>query len=81
VGREVIIGQQRVVGLLTFLATPFVLLALPTNVFVSFAIGAVLGVLLLFADRLRTVGIGLLSGTITTFVALVALATMLAGVD
>jgi hypothetical protein len=77
----VIIGQQRVIGLLTFLATPFVLLAVPANVLVLLVIGTVLGVSLLFAERLRAVGIGLLSATITTFVALVALGTMLAGVD
>lgn len=66
---------------MAFLATPFVLLLLPTGIFVSFAIVLVLGVSLLLLTPSRAVGIGLLAGTITTFAALSALATALGGAD
>ena len=79
--RERIIGQRRVVGLLTFFATPFVLLAVPGGIVVSFVVAMLLGILLLFADRFRTAGVGLLTGTVATFGALLLLAAMFGGVD
>gem|GEM_PF-3513763 len=79
--RDAIIGQQRVIGLLTFLAAPFILLAMPGDVLMSFLLGTALGITLVFADRFRTVGIGLLVGTVTTFGLLVVLGEMLASVD
>lgn len=81
VAEERIVGQGRVVGLLTFFATPFALLAVPGDVLVSFVVAMLVGISMLFADRFRTAGIGLLSGTVATFGALLLLAAMLGGVD
>ena len=78
---EVIIGQRRVIGLLTFLATPFLVLAGPGNVDVRFIVTSTLGVALLFLARFRTVGVGLLTGTLATLGVLLVMATRLAGVD
>ena len=78
---DVIIGQQRVIGLLVFFATPFLLLAIPGDVVAVFLGSAALGVFLLFLERLRSVGIGLLAGTIVTLGVLLLLGAMLSGVD
>ncbi len=78
---DVIIGQQRVIGLLTFFATPILLLAIPGYIVVLFLGSAALGILLLFIERLRSVGVGLLAGTIVTFGVLILLGTMLTGAD
>lgn len=78
---DVIIGQQRVIGLLAFFATPLLLLAIPADVVALFLGGAALGVFLLFIERFRSVGVGVLAGTIVTFGVLLLLATMLSGVD
>ena len=55
VAQDLIIGQQRVIGLLTFFATPVALIAMPGNVFALFLGSTALGVSLLFLDRLRSV--------------------------
>jgi hypothetical protein len=78
---ERIIGQRGVIGLLTFFATPFVLLAVPGDIFVSFEVAMLVGISMLFADRSRTAGVGLLSGTVATFGALLLLAAMMGAVD
>lgn len=81
VKQDRIVGQQRVIGLLTFFATPIPLVALSTYSLLSFLAFIALGVLLLFLERLRSVGIGLLAGTAATIGALMLLGAMLAGVD
>ncbi len=78
--REVIVGQQRVLGLLAFFVTPFVLLAVP-GVLTGFLIATVLGIGLLFVRWGRSVGIGLLIGTGATFGGLLLLAALLGGAD
>ena len=79
--RDLIIGQQRVIGLLVFFATPFLVLAIPGDVVALFLGTATLGVFLIFIERLRSVGVGLLAGTVVTLGAVLLLGTMLAGVD
>ena len=81
VAEDVIIGQQRVVALLAFFAAPFLLLAIPGDVVALFVGSVALGVFLLFVVRLRSVGVGLLAGTVVTLGALLLLGTMLSGVD
>ena len=78
---DVIIGQQRVIGLLAFFATPFLLLAIPGDVVALFLGSAAVGVFLLFVERLRSLGTGVLAGTIVTFGVLLLLGTMLSRVD
>ena len=78
---DVIIGQQRVIGLLAFFATPFLLLAIPGDVVALFLGSVALGVFLLFIERLRSVGVALLAGTVVTLGVLLLLGTMLSGVD
>ncbi|MDQ4091570.1 MAG: hypothetical protein M3163_14925 [Actinomycetota bacterium] len=80
--REPIIGQRRVLGLLAFFASPFIVLglgALSSDPLVPFVLVGVLGVSLLFVERLRAVGIGLLAGTATTFGGLLLLGAALTG--
>lgn len=81
VAEERIVGQRRVVGLLVFFATPFVLLAVPVDVFLAFAVAMLVGISMLFADRFRPAGVGLLTGTAAMFGCLLLLAAMLGGVD
>lgn len=71
-----IIGQRRVIGLLTFFATPLVLVAAPGDVFVSFVVAMLLGISMLFADRCRAAGVGLLTGTIATLGAVLLIAAI-----
>jgi len=79
----VIVGQQRVIGLLAFLAAPVGVVALgsvfPHNFFVPFAAFVILGVALLFVPRIRSVGVGLVLGTLATVLGLLLLGAMLAG--
>jgi hypothetical protein len=81
VRQERIIGQQRVIGLLTFFAAPILLLGLLTYSLWSLPIVVALGLLLLFFEPSRSVGIGLLIGTTALIGALMVLAAMLSGVD
>ncbi len=81
VAEERIIGQRRVIGLLAFFATPFVLTAVPGGVLVSFVVSMLLGISMLFAYRFRPAGVGLLTGTVATFGALLLLGAMMGGVD
>lgn len=78
---DLILGQQRVIGLLTFLATPILLIAAPGDVLVVFLGAAVLGGGLLYFDRLRSVGVGLVAGTFASVAVLLLLASMYSGVD
>ena len=79
VPQEVIVGQQRVLGLLAFFVTPFVLLAVP-GVPAGFLIATVVGIGLLSVQWGRSVGIGLLIGT-ATLGGLLLLAALLGGAD
>lgn len=81
VAEERIVGQRRVIGLLAFFATPVVLLAVPGGVVVSFGVVMLVGFAMLFADRFRPAGVGLLIGIVALFGGLLLLATMVAGVD
>jgi hypothetical protein len=78
----VIEGQQRVIGLLAFLAAPIGVVALgsvfPHNSFVPFVAFLIIGLVLLFVARLRIVGVGLVFGTLATLLGLFLLASMLA---
>ena len=78
--REPIIGRRGVLGVLAFFASPFVALALGQlwgDPLVPFVVVGVLGVSLLFVERLRTVGIGLLLGAATTLGGLLLLGAAL----
>ena len=78
-------GQRYVVGLLTFLGTPFALLAVaggfgldPVVTLVAFL---TVGGALLFVRRARYVGGAVLAGTLATLAFLLWLGSQLAGVD
>ncbi len=82
---ERIIGQRRVIGLLAFFATFPALLASqaafavdPALVLMAFV---VIGLLLLLAQPLRTVGIGLLVASATMYGALLVFAVVFASAD
>ena len=82
--REPGIGQRRILGLLAFFASPVIVLALGQlwgDPLVPFVVIGVVGVALLFVERLRTVGIGLLAGSATTFAGLLLLGAALTGAD
>lgn len=64
---ERIAGQRRVIGLLAFFATPIVLLAVPGGVVVSFVVVMLVGFAMLFPDRFRPAGVGLLIGIVALF--------------
>jgi hypothetical protein len=81
VAQERIIGERRVIGLLAFFATPLVLLVVPGDVSVSFVVAMLVGISMLFVERFRPVGVGLLTGTVAMFSGLLLLAAMMSGVD
>ena len=66
---------------LAFFATPFLLLGIPGDVVALVVASVALGLFLLFIERLRSVGVGLLAGTLVTLGVLLLLGTMLSGVD
>ena len=69
------IGQQRVIGLLAFLATPFVLMAsmaAPLTA-VQVALFLAAAVACLYFRPVRTTGIGFLTGTVASVAAFFAL--------
>ena len=75
------IGRERVLALLAFLATPMGVMALwllMADPFLPFVILAALGASLLFARRLRSVGVGLLLGAAVWFGLLLWLSSALA---
>jgi hypothetical protein len=81
---ELIIGENRVIGLIVGFATPFMVLALGgifSNPLLILLMFAALGGALLLVERLRSVGIGLLAGTVLTLAALLTFAALLSGAD
>ena len=74
-------SSQRVVGLLAFFATPIPLLVLSTYSLVPLFAFIALGVSLLFLERSRTAGVGILIGTAATVGAVLLFIGMFAGAD